>query len=479
MPLGLLYIAASAEHHGHRVCIIDLAGSRDYLDQAVRELSRLRPEPSAVGLGLTASQARLARELAGAIRREFPGIRVIAGGAHVTHCIQASRRQPERTRKLLSDLDKNYDVLVTGDGELAALAAFAQNPPKLIDASVASSPYYVSSQCLDRLPYPARHLVDVRSYHYNLGHVRILGSNAVNIISQRGCPFACRFCAGRMDAFARAVRRPSVSKVLSEIEHLYATYGYTDFTFYDDELNADRNLGRLLAGLKDLQTRLGREFRFRCFVRADLVTREQMRELAVAGFRVIAIGAESGSPRILANMNKRVTKDQNTRVIAWAREAGIYTKAIISIGHPGESPETLAETERWLDEVRLEDVNFTIVSALPSSCYYDNAVFRSGVWVYTCPESGDRLYDLGVDWSETVHFINAAPSAEYQPSVYTDYLSPGDLADWHRHFERKYKTPQEEPRTHVSMRVMPADSNVGVLPGTLSSRAMSQEGLST
>ncbi len=452
MPLGLLYLGASAEYHGRRACVVDLAGCPDYVERAVRELSLLRPEPTAVGISITASQAKLARELASAIRDHFPGVRLVAGGAHVTHSIKASARQPERTRGLVSDLHRNYDVLVMGDGELALQAAFAADAPRIIDATLPSSEYYVGSRWLDRLPYPARHLIGASGYRYNLGHVCINESNAVNIISQRGCPFACRFCAGRMDASARLMRRPSAAHVLGEIKQLYDTYGYTDFTFYDDELNADRGLGPLLAGLIDLQARLEHQMRFRCFLRADLATHTQIRALAKAGFVVIAIGAESGSERMLTNMGKRVTKDQNTRVIEWARSAGIYTKAIISIGHPGESPETLAETERWLDAVQLEDVNFTIVSALPSSCYYDGAVRRGGVWVYTCPENGDRLYDFGVNWAETVHFINGAPSADYNPSIYTDSLSPSDLASWHRYFEAKYKAhhdaePAAEPGT--------------------------------
>lgn len=439
MPLGLLYLGSAIEMEGHKCVVIDLAGKKDYLSYTIAELEKYQTELISVGIGITTSQAPIARELSKEIRNHFPGIRIVAGGPHVTHCLQSSRRQPLRTEKIVSDLHSNYDTLVIGDAEKAILSAVQPLAPKIIDASVKVSPYYVDSDYLNKMPYPARHLLDIHSYHYNLGHSKILEVNAINIMSQRGCPYSCRFCANRMDTTGRMVRKTSSAKVIGEIEYLYHTYGYTDYTFYDDELNVDPKLGTLLNELKDLQMRIGKTFRFRCFVKANLVTKVQMKELAEASFKVIATGAESGSERILKNMLKKSTKLHNTQVVEWAKEYGIYTKTIMSLGHSGESPETLKETEDWLDKVKLDDVNFTIVSALPTSAYYDNAIFQNGVWVYTSPETGDKLYDVGIDWTEVVHFYNADPNVPYSPTVYTDFLSQDDLSEWHRYFEQKYK----------------------------------------
>lgn len=440
MPMGLLYVAASLEMHGHRAAIIDLAGRSDYQDCAIRGLQKLAPDLSMVGLGMTSSQSRIGIELAGLIRSHFPDTLLVAGGPHVTHGFQASSRQPERTRAMLEHLRAYFDCLILGDAELAILAAAESRRPKVIDATSPRSPYFVDSTVMEALPYPARHLLDYRAYHYNLGHSEIRENKAVSIISQRGCPYACRFCAGRMDSFARTIRRVSTAKIIAEIEYLFETYGYTDFTFYDDELNVNPQLGGLLTSLIELQMRLGRQFRFRCFLRSNATTLKQIRHLAGAGFKVVAIGAESGSSKILKNMMKKATKEQNTRVLEWASDFGILTKTIISLGHPGESEQTLRETEAWLDEVQPGDLNFTIVSALPSSAYFDEAVLCKGVWTYTCPESGDRLYDRGVNWDEEVHFFHGDPAGHYRPTVYTDYLSSDDLVHWHRCFEQKYRS---------------------------------------
>lgn len=438
MPLGLLYLGAAIEHSGEKCVIIDLAEREDYIAYTLKQIDLL--ETDVLGIGITSSQVPIGRRLVMAIRNAFPYLKIIGGGPHVTHTFQAARRQPVRTKKLVDDLNSTYDVLVMGDAEKAIFAAVADNSPKLIDATLKISPYYVDSDYLDILPFPARHLIDVKSYHYNLGMVKVKENNAINIMSQRGCPYSCRFCASRMDKYGRSLRRTSDLKIVQEIEFLYKTYGYTDFTFYDDELNVDPNLNTLLDQLKNVQSRMGREFRFRAFVKVNLCTREQMKALADAGFKVIATGSESGSDRILKNMNKKVTVEQNTKVVEWIHEFGMYAKSIMSIGHPGESDETLQETQDWLDKVKLDDVNFTIIECLPSSVYYDHAFQRpDGVWVYTAPETGDKMYDVGIDWTEEVHFFNGKPDTQYKATVFTDFLSQMQLEQWHRHFEKRFK----------------------------------------
>lgn len=438
MPLGLLYLGASIEHAGRDCKILDLAGDKDYITKALDQLSELKTD--VVGIGLTSSQVPLGRRLVHAIKKEYPKIRIIGGGPHVTHAFQASRRQSVRCEKLIRDLNDTYNVLVMGDAEKAILKAAEPDSPKLIDATHKLSPYYVEDDYLDTIPFPARHLIDVDSYSYNLGMVTIKENNAINIMSQRGCPYSCRFCASRMDKYGRTLRRTSNFKIVEEIKHLHKTYGYTYFTFYDDELNVDPNLNTLLDQLKDVQMELGVAFKFRAFVKANLCTREQMKAMADTGFKVIATGAESGSERILKNMNKKATKEINTKVVEWVHEFGMYSKSIMSLGHPGETPETLAETEAWLDQVKLSDVNFTIIECLPSSVYFDNAIQNDkGVWVYTVPENGDKLYDIGIDWTEEVHFHNAAPGQHYNPTVYTDALSQDDLMKWHTYFSKKFK----------------------------------------
>ena len=84
--------------------------------------------------------------------------------------------------------------------------------------------------------------------------------------------------------------------------------------FYDDELNVSKNMVELMDGLSDLQSRLGVEFRLRGFVKAELFNEAQAATMYRAGFRWLLCGFEARIARILDNINKHATLDDNTSV---------------------------------------------------------------------------------------------------------------------------------------------------------------------
>lgn len=271
-------------------------------------------------------------------------------------------------------------------------------------------------------PRDARHLIDLMSYRY-----QIEGHPSTSLIAQLGCPFQCGFCGGRKSPMLRRIRTRSTESIVEEVRGLHRAYGYTGFMFYDDELNVSKSMVELMDALYGLQLSLGVEFRLRGFVKAELFTDEQAAAMHRAGFRWLLTGFESGSPRILENINKRATRDENTRAISIARRHGLKVKALMSIGHPGESEGTIAETSDWLLEVRPDDFDCTIITTYPGTPYYDDAVeTSSGVWTYTA-KSGDRLHADEIDHSVTADYYKGAPGGGYRAYVHTDHLSSDDL----------------------------------------------------
>src|SRR5262249_61598813 len=120
-----------------------------------------------------------------------------------------------------------------------------------------------------------------------------------------------------------------------------------------------------------------------------------------AGFRWILTGFESGSPRILENINKRATRDENTRCLEIAHRHGLKVKALMSIGHPGESLQTIRETQEWLMETKPEDFDVTIITTYPGTPYYDEAgrdKSRPDVWVYTDKKTAELPYTYQVTY---------------------------------------------------------------------------------
>jgi anaerobic magnesium-protoporphyrin IX monomethyl ester cyclase len=159
-----------------------------------------------------------------------------------------------------------------------------------------------------------------------------------------------------------------------------------------------------------------------------------------AGFKWILTGFESGSERILTNINKRSTQDENTRCVDIAKRHGLKVKALMSIGHPGESLETIKETHDWLVLNKPDDFDVTIITPYPGSPYYDDSVKTdTGDWVYTYPKTGDKLYSEEVDYFKTADYYKGDPNGGYRSYVYTDTLSKTDLVKERDNLEFKVR----------------------------------------
>jgi len=315
-----------------------------------------------------------------------------------------------------------FDVVVCGDGEHAIGIALRDDAPALIDGDDPKSPLFLTSPDLDQAPIAARHLIDMSRYHYQID-----GRDSHSLIGQLGCPFACNFCGGRRSPFLRKIRTRSSEQVIAELRHLYETYGTTGFMFYDDELNVNRQFLDLLAKIVTLQDDLGVDFRLRGLIKSELLTLEMAHAMHRAGFRQILVGFESGSPRILQNIDKKATRDENTRCVEMLHEAGIKVKALMSIGHAGETAETVDATRDWLLDVEPDDFDVTIITVYPGTPYFDDArEDRPGIWTYRDRKNGDALHAYPVDHLRDVNFYKGVPGS-YKSFVYTDALTPEDL----------------------------------------------------
>ena len=179
-------------------------------------------------------------------------------------------------------------------------------------------------------------------------------------------------------------------------------------------------------------------------------TREQAEAMHRAGFRQILVGFESGSPRILENINKKATREDNTRCVALAHSAGLKVKALMSIGHSGESQQTVADTRAWLLEARPSDFDVTVITPYPGSPYYDQATEASpGQWVYEA--NGDRLYQQEIDYTVESDCYKGVPG-RYVSHVWTEALSAEDLV-------RERDALEAEVRKHLHIPFNPSVSS--------------------
>ena len=332
--LGILKVAAALENAGIAVAHLDLSGVENNREVMVAAL--MDSNPAAIDFTATTPQLPAVRALA-AEARSNSDAKLILGGPHATLAFAARKMEEKRgtsSRAAMATkwLEETFDTIVCGDGETAVLEALSSDAPRVIDADDRKAEHWISRAKVSELPMPARHLLDLDSYHYEID-----GHRATSLIGQLGCPFHCGFCGGRNSPSLRISRVRSVDSVVAEVRHIHETYGHTGFMFYDDELNVSPTALDLMHALRTLQLELGVEFRFRGFVKAELFTDQLASAMYQAGFRWILCGFESAHPRILTNIRKRATLEDNTRVLEIAQRHGLKVKVLMSIGHPGES----------------------------------------------------------------------------------------------------------------------------------------------
>lgn len=422
VSLGVLKVAAALLPH-HDVDVLDLSGIDNYLDVMRDYCLASRPAPAAIGLTVTTPQLPAVERLVRAIRETAaPCPRLMLGGPHVTVTLAACKRDPAgRAQAALRSLRALADVLVAGDGEEAVFSALAEEAPPIVDADEPASPLFLTSSRLEAQPWPARHLVDLGSYRYAID-----GKPATSVVMQLGCPYGCAFCAGRRSPSFRRIRTRSIGQVIAELRHLHDTYGYEAFQFYDDELNVNPAFLQDLEALARFRDALGVDLRFRGFLKANLVTEPQVRAMRAAGFRQVCVGFESGADRILTNIRKQATRDQNTRCVELAHRQGLAVKALMSLGHAGETEATVRATQEWLLAVQPEDFDCTIITPYPGSPYYDDAVpLDAGLWRYTAA-NGDHLYSYDVDFTAVAQYYKGLRE-RYVSYVFTDALSAEEL----------------------------------------------------
>lgn len=439
MTLGVLRIAAVLEKAGVEVEVLDLSGISNF-NEAVKD-HVVASRSQVFGITATTPQLPAATDIAAGIRSARPDARIILGGPHIT-LVNAALKLESKMGKLgrassaMRALEESFGILIAGDGEEAIFRACSPNAPKLIDADEPKSELFLTNKHLNELPFPARHLVDAGSYNYHID-----GNRAYSLIAQLGCPFECGFCGGRASPMLRKIRTRTSESIVAEMVHMYQTLGCTGFMFYDDELNVNRKMVELMNLIARTQRDLGVEWRIRGFVKAELFNESQAEAMYQAGFRWILTGFESGSPRILHNINKKASREDNTRCVEIAKKYGLKVKALMSIGHPGESKETIEETRNWLLEVKPEAFDLTIITCYPGTPYYDEAVPTGdpGIWEYTYQKTGDKLYQVEVDFTKVADYYKGDPDGGYIAYVFTEYLSREDLVSIRGEVEREVR----------------------------------------
>jgi radical SAM superfamily enzyme YgiQ (UPF0313 family) len=181
---------------------------------------------------------------------------------------------------------------------------------------------------------------------------------SAQMITSRGCPNHCTFCANHM-IFGRQPRYRSVEDVVAELAELKEKYGIRTIIFDDDTFTLDQErVRRVCALIKPLN------LRWSCQLRVT-VSKDTLQEMKDAGCELVAFGVESGSQKILNRIKKGITKDLVIRAFREAREVGLRTKAFFMVGLPEETDGDFMESVELAKVIRPDYLWLSCFTPLP------------------------------------------------------------------------------------------------------------------
>jgi anaerobic magnesium-protoporphyrin IX monomethyl ester cyclase len=254
---------------------------------------------------------------------------------------------------------------------------------------------------LDTLPLPAWDLVDTEQYRKAW-----IGAHqyfSLNMVSSRGCPYRCNWCAKPIYGQNYHVRSPE--SIASEMLYLKTTLRPDRIWFADDIFALSPKWTYAFA---DAVERLGAQIPFKMQSRCDLMTRETVRALRCAGCAEVWMGAESGSQRILDAMTKSIRIEQIYEARENLRRHGIRACFFLQFGYPGETWVEIEETIRMVRETAPDDIGISISYPLPGTKFHEMVASQLGAKSNWSDSSDLSMMFHGAYSSEFYRALSAA-----------------------------------------------------------------------
>lgn len=347
IPIGLGTIASVLINEGHEVNILDINARRLSHAETLKSLD-LNDKYDVIGIGGLITTYKFLKYLIPEIKKRNPRTKIILGGGIVT----------ESPHLLMSQVP--VDIAVIGEGEITIKEVIANIENNISLENVLGIAFKEKNNeiqlnpprplitNLDEIPFPAYDLFPIDIYLNNQHHSKILGKKKeINIITNRGCPFNCNYC---YHIFSRGVRSRSIKNVIEEIKFLIRNYNVDALSVIDETFTLNKK--RILEFCEALRNEKI-NISWSCYGRVNLIDPNILKIMKKAGCYRIGFGIESGSQKILDNMNKKVTVEQAEQAIRMVRNIGIICGTTFMFGYPGETKETIEETVRFCEKLLL------------------------------------------------------------------------------------------------------------------------------
>ena len=364
-PLGLLYVAAYAEKEGHPVVVRDLSIPRKKEEIDFKKYD-------IVGISTDTTRHRQALRLAK--KAKANGCTVVMGGPHPGYVDD----------EILST--NQVDFIVRGEGEVTFSELVAALDKKngqfdsvqgisfFSNGKLVRTPPRPFIEDLDNLPLPARHLVPMDDYR----RTKLGGRDITPLVTSRGCPYQCAFCASS-HFWGTKVRMRSVASVLNEIEEIHHRHHFDAVAFLDDTFNLfPKRVIEICHGIVEKKLDLW----WWCLSRIDLLLRneEMIKEMVRAGAKSVFIGVESSNTETLEALKKGINVESTVQAVEMLKRNGLEIHASYILGELHETVESIHETIHFAKKLDTNVAQFSILTPYPGTAIYEQVKGRIFKW---------------------------------------------------------------------------------------------------
>lgn len=352
--LGLAYLSAQLRQQGFKCQPIDAKFERMGMEKLAQSLKK--HSPILVGVTSMTHEINQAAKVARLVKEIFPRVKTALGGAHATAL-------PEETLLQFPE----FDMVVVGEGEITFLEVAKKISEGGEFSQIAGLAFRTPSgsikfngrrqliENLDSLPLPAWDLFPP--------------SKTYSLITQRGCPFRCKFC---MRVSGNQPRKRSPQNILEEFKLDVEKYGAVQILVEDESFGVDRKQAYPFLDYL-VESGLNKKVKWVTQTRVDLVDEGFFQKLKAAGCTQVSFGVESGNEKILKETGKGITLKKAEESISLAKKAGLQTGSYFIFGHPYETKQTAWDTIRFAAKLNTDFVAFGIMVPYPGTEIYEMA----------------------------------------------------------------------------------------------------------
>jgi anaerobic magnesium-protoporphyrin IX monomethyl ester cyclase len=379
LPLGLMYVAAVLEKDNAKVEILDafmadepVRKAEDTVeigmtyDKIAEEIRARKPDVVGISNPFTC-QTQHATKVADIVKEIDREIPTVVGGPHVSAV-------PE---EFMAEA-RSIDFAVMGEGEYTMLDIVKLTEGKMKAEDVKGIAYRKDDKIivnqprsflanLDELPYPAYDLVDMESYlNPKRIEYRSFKDRSISMITSRGCPFNCVFCAVHLH-MGKAFRAHSVDYVVNHIKHVVDKYRVKTIFFEDDNMTFDLKRFDAICD-RIIKEKIKFKWETPNGIRADYLTLDLLKKMKRSGCQSVFFGVESGDQHVLDDIiSKSLDLNAVMNVAKMCKDIGLSTAAFYIIGFPGEKKEDMLKTVDFALKLKNDyDVGMLLHIATPS-----------------------------------------------------------------------------------------------------------------